>query len=447
MTERWRRSLDALGRSEPEARDLRERALRGPRLPDPPRRQGSVLVAGALSIALALASFSVLRNAFREGPDRPPVQTPSQSETGRLDPEELCDVPAYDPNVAVLGDDSSSVFGAMGPRQVPLEVLEGPGASASSIVGPATEALRSYLAGPQAVNAPSDGWRTIAQTADEVIFAAPPDGGYSDWWVTRFTMTGGAWKSRETELVEQHLTPAQAGHGLRLEWTDEVVLRDGVWTSSLTLVNDRGAAWAYGEDAPELWGRARVFDPETGAEIGHAAEAVGGRGTGAELGAGERRPLPLSLGGALPDLGPGVRDLIACVPELGLASPVGTLRVVENPIVRTVDVLTYPYRGVGMAALGGGRLMVHNGCLAVADRSPRPIYVVWPDGYTMVSRQEVSVLIDAVGREVSRLGDEVTLGGGYVPLAHVDAATIDGLPEACRTGGQGYFLTTGLADG
>jgi hypothetical protein len=447
MTERWRRSLDALGRSEPEALDLRERALRGPRLPDPPRRQGSVLVAGALSIALALASFSVLRNAFREGPDRPSVQTPSHSETGRLDPEELCDVPAYDPNVAVLGDDSSSVFGAMGPRQVPSEVLEGPGASASSIVGPATEALRSYLAGPQAVNAPSDGWRTIAQTADEVIFAAPPDGGYSDWWVTRFTMTGGEWKSRETELVEQHLTPAQAGHDLRLEWTDEVVLRDGVWTSSLTLVNDRGAAWAYGEDAAELWGRARVFDPETGAEIGHAAEAVGGWGPAAELGAGEGRPLPLSLGGALPDLGPGVHGLIACVPELGLASPLGTLRVVENPVVRTVDVLTYPYRGVGMAALGGGRLMVHNGCLAVADRSPRPIYVVWPDGYTMVSRQEVSVLIDAVGREVSRLGDEVTLGGGYVPLEYVDAATIDGLPEACRTGGQGYFLTTGLADG
>jgi hypothetical protein len=100
-----------------------------------------------------------------------------------------------------------------------------------------------------------------------------------------------------------------------------------------------------------------------------------------------------------------------------------------------------------MTALGGGRLVVHNGCLAVADRSPRPIYVVWPDGYTMVFRQEVSVLIDAVGREVSRLGDEVTLGGGYVPLEHVDAATIDGLPEACRTGGQGYFLTTGLADG
>jgi hypothetical protein len=260
-------------------------------------------------------------------------------------------------------------------------------------------------------------------------------------------MTGGEWKSRETELVDQHLTPAQAGHDLRLEWTDEVVLRDGVWTSSLTLVNDRGAAWAYGGDAAELWGRARVFDPETGAEIGHAAEAVGGWGPGAELGAGEGRPLPLSLGGTLPDLGTGPHDLIACVPELGLASPLGTLRVVENPVVRTVDVLTYPYRGDGMAALGGGRLVVHNGCLAVADRSPRPIYVLWPDGYTMVSRQQVTVLIDAVGREVSRLGDEVTLGGGYVPLEHVDAATIEGLPEACRTGGQGYFLTSGLADG
>jgi hypothetical protein len=94
-----------------------------------------------------------------------------------------------------------------------LEVLEGPGAPASSIVGPATEALRAYLAGPQAVDAPSDGWRAIAETPDEVIFAAPPDGGYSDWWVTRFTMNEGEWKSRETELVDSTARRRSSGMG------------------------------------------------------------------------------------------------------------------------------------------------------------------------------------------------------------------------------------------
>src|SRR5919106_6053452 len=112
MTDRWRRSLDALGRSEPDAHDIRDRALRGRRLPDPPRRKGPALVGGALSLALALASFSVLRDAFGEGSDPPSPQTPSQQEEGAHDPEEICDVPTFDPSVALLGDDSSSVFGA-----------------------------------------------------------------------------------------------------------------------------------------------------------------------------------------------------------------------------------------------------------------------------------------------------------------------------------------------
>jgi hypothetical protein len=111
-------------------------------------------------------------------------------------------------------------------------------------------------------------------------------------------------------------------------------------------------------------------------------------------------------------------------------------------------VLTYVFDGASMAALGGGRLVIHNGCLAVADRAPRPIYVLWPDGYSLVYReQEVPVLIDPVGREVARLGDEVTLGGGYVPFDNADEATIAGIPDACRTQGEGYFLTSGLAAG
>ena len=390
----------------------------------------------------------MLRNAFREGPDRPPVQTPSQSETGRLDPEELCDVPAYDPNVAILGDDSSSVFGAMGPRQVPLEVLEDPGASASSIVGPATEALRSYLAGPQGVNAPSDGWRTIAQTADEVIFAAPPDGGYSDWWVTRFTLTDGAWTARESELVDQHQTAAQLGRGLSLTWGETTVVDDGAWGSTLHLNNDRGASWSSGEGGYELWGVAHVFDPETGGEMGHAAQSVGGWGVESVLALGETVRLPLSLGGALTALESGHEyDVVACVPELGLASPVGKLRVAEHPMA-SARVLTYPFEGASMLALGGGRLMIHDGCLAVAGRSPRPIYVLWPDGYSLVYRQhEEPVLIDPVGREVARLGETIMLGGGYVPLENAGPITIGGIPPTCRAGGEGYFLTSGLADG
>jgi hypothetical protein len=451
MTERWRRSLDALGRSEPNAHDIRERALEGRRLPDPPRRNGPAFLAGALSLALAETSFGVLRDAFREGPERvASPETPSPGVAGALDPAEICDVPAFDPSVALLGDGSASVFGVTGPVEFPLEVLEASGRAASAIEGPAADALRSFLEDPQATHAPSDGWRAIAESPDEVIFAAPPDGGYSDWWVTAFTLTDGVWTARESELVDQHQTPAQRGWHMRLSWGETTVVDDGVWGSTLLLTNDRGASWSSGTDGYELWGDAHVFDPETGREVGHAARSVGGWGVETTLASGEVVRLPLSLGGALSALGSGEEyNIVACVPQLGLASPVGTLRVAEHPMA-SARVLTYPFEGSSMLALGGGRLVIHNGCLAVAGGTPRPIYVLWPDGYSLVYRalaQEVAVLIDPVGREVARLGDQVTLVGGYVPLEGADQATIEGIPDACRTQSEGYFLTSGLAEG
>jgi hypothetical protein len=448
MTERWRRSLDALGRLEANPDDLRERVLRGRRLPDPPRKRGSAILAGTLSLALAATSFGVLRDAFREEPEPLRSGTPSPSVEGTLDPADICDVPAYDPSVAILGDDSASVFGAIGPREFPVEVLEAPGLPASTLDGPAATALRAYLEDPQARYAPSEGWRAIAEAPEEVIFAAPPDGGYSDWWVTRFTSTDDGWMPRETELVDQHQTPAQLGRELRLEWTGDVIFDRGGWGSTLALTNQRGERWATGEDGYELWGRVHVFEPASGAEVGHVAQTVGRWGPSPELGPGESFQLPISLGGSLADLDPHhTYDAVACVPELGLASPVGTIRVEENTTDGTVRVLTYPDSGFAMQALGGGRLVNHDGCLAVADRSPRPIYVLWPDGYSMVYRQhEVPVLIDAVGREVARLGEEVTLGGGYVPPDNAEQATIGGVPDTCRAPDEGYFLTSGLAE-
>jgi hypothetical protein len=160
--------------------------------------------------------------------------------------------------------------------------------------------------------------------------------------------------------------------------------------------------------------------------------------------------IPLSLGGSLPDLEDHTTyEVIACVPELGLASPVGSLNVVENPTVRTIRVLTYPYTGVGMDALAFGQLVWARGCLAIADSAedPHPIYVLWPDGYALIYRHvEIAVLIDPVGREIARLGHRVQLGGGGVMLEQAKTATIGGLPSSCGTSG-GYFLTSGVAGG
>ena len=451
MPERWRRKLDALGRLEPDTSRLRDRALHGPRHPDPAPSPARPLIAGVVAIALAVGSFGLLRTTFGGERERSDLGSPSPPvAVGTApDPNDVCDVPTYDPGIALLGDDSSSVFGTTGPREISLSALETAGEPATSIEGPAADALRSYLSDPGSRNAPADGWRAIVEGPDEVIFAAPPSGGYADWWVTRFTMSPDGWVPRETELVDQHRTPAQLGRGLSLTWGGTTVVDDGVWGSTLELANDREASWSSGEDGYELWGIAHVFDTGTGGEVGHAARTVGGWGVATTLVSGEAVKLPLSLGGALLALDPGqVYDVVACVPQLGLASPVGTVRVAEHSMP-SADVLTYPFEGVAMLALGGGRLVLHNGCLAVESASTdrRPTYVLWPDGTALVYRDgDRPVLIDAVGDEIAELGDEVTLGGGYVPPENADAATIGGIPDACRTGGDGYFITSGLAD-
>ncbi|HEY7401112.1 MAG TPA: hypothetical protein VH989_09465 [Actinomycetota bacterium] len=360
-----------------------------------------------------------------------------------LDPVAICDVPEYDPNVAVLGDDFSSVFGEVGPRTFPLGLLEAAGDPGSTIQGAAADALRLYLASPEARNAPADGWRAIDETADEVIFAAPPNGGYSDWWVVRFEREGEVWHPRETELVDQSITPAQRGHQLELSWSGDVAFEDGSWNSGLILTNDRERAWSADEQAPAIWGQAHVFDAATGMEVGRTAQTVGEWGTGISVPASDSVEVPLSLGGQLGALDPGAFDVVACVPQLGLASPVGSLRVIDEPTTTNTRVLTYSYTGIAMTALGGGILVDHNGCLAVAESQddPRPTYVLWPDGYALVTRDGRTVLIDAVGTEVAQMGDEIQLGGGYGSFE----GAIGDVPESCRSGGQGYFIAGGPA--
>jgi hypothetical protein len=47
-------------------------------------------------------------------------------------------------------------------------------------------------------------------------------------------------------------------------------------------------------------------------------------------------------------IGPGTYSIVACVPELALASPVGTLRVLDNARATDVHVITYAVNGTSM---------------------------------------------------------------------------------------------------
>jgi hypothetical protein len=105
-------------------------------------------------------------------------------------------------------------------------------------------------------------------------------------------------------------------------------------------------------------------------------------------------------------------------------------------------VLTYPDSGVSMQALGGGQLVIHNGCIAVADSADgrRPTYVLWPDGYVLIHRNvKTAVLIDPVGTEIARLGETVTLVGGYNPLENADPVVISGIPATAGPAMRGTW--------
>ena len=437
MRERLRDALGAIDRVEPDRGHLRDLAAGGPRMSDPMGGGGRRVVALVVGLALAGASIALVVTTFRRDATAPTGPTPSAaaSPSTAIDRATVCAAPLYDPDVALLVGNETVEY--------PRAVLEGPGSDPDDLEGPAADALRAHLATPALVHAPEGGWRAIAESGERVTYAAPADIGDLDWWVVDLVRRGDGWRAGE-EIVEQRPTPAQLGLGLRLEWTGQVVVEDGGWTSTLRVVNEREEAWTW--DHFGLWGLVHVFDPDTGKELadGSGIFPVGEASFAVEPGMAAE--LPLALGGVATGLPPGSHDIVACVPQLALASPVSTLRVVDGPAeVAGVDLLTYTHTGGGMDALARGRLTVDNGCLAI-DSGGRSTYVVWPEGYALVDRGGRTVLIDPVGREVAGLGEDVSLGGGFLSARHIEGSVHGGLPDPCRVGGEGYFLAWAFPD-
>jgi hypothetical protein len=299
------------------------------------------------------------------------------------------------------------------------------------------------LADPKAGNAPTDGWREIASSSTAVTFAAPlhPD----VWWVEAFEERNGVWRMVDEELADRRPTAAQRGHGLELRWDADLVFDGSRWNPALTIVNDRPSTWI--DDGGEFWADAHVFDRATGEEV---ALGEGGIAAGVskryEVSSGDTASIPVALGPKIGSLARVTYDLVACIPALGLASPVGTLRVDDTAAV-DIHVLTYHFTGAAMTALAFGKLADVNGCLGLEREgdSTHATYLLWPDGYALVERDGRTVLLDPVGNEVAALGDEVSLGGGGAPLRLIEDSVIGGIPESCRIGGEGYFITSGVA--
>src|SRR4051794_6401812 len=450
MTERWRDALGRLGREEPDGERIRGLAEGGPRMPEVDPGSGGGrrrILAAALALAVAAGSIAFAAAVFRggttpgpgattPGPVTPPAtDVPTTAGTSapatsipvispQLDPAAICDVPAYDPDVTLLVGNE--------PVEYPMSVLRDPGVPASELDGPAVDALVARLADPAAVHAPTDGWRRIASDTRLETFAAPLRPGV--WWIESFAAGPQAsWRLADEEIVEQQKTPAQLGLGLQLLWTGDVVYERGRWNDPLVVVNDPQRPDSV--DVAASWADVHIYD-ENNNEVAPSGPAVGSLPTTTRLAPGGTLPVPVALGAKIGPSLAGTFSVVACVPELGLASPVGTLHASDVVTLVDTHVLTYHFTGTAMDALAIGTLSDVNGCLGLRhDGSADTSYVIWPEGYALVPRDGGIVLINPVGEEVASVGDEVSLGGGGAPIRLVEDSVIGGIPDSCRTGG------------
>jgi hypothetical protein len=391
----------------------------------------AVLVAAVLGIALVAGSLYLVRDLGQRdgGPSRVPS---SAGPAAMVDPQKVCDVPAYDPSISLLVGDETAPY--------PNRFLDKPGAPASALLAYGADQLRAFLATHEAANAPSDGWRMIQNTLRTVAFAAP-DPGFSDgWWLVAFELDGSTWHRTDFEIVSRTPTPAQRGRDLSLHWTDDVELAAGTWNDPLELVNTGPDAKAYGPS--DLAAIPHVFTDD-GEEVAVGAVVPSGVDGSDQLAPGEQTAMPIALTATLPSLEPGSYQVVACVPRLALASTIGGLDVVSTGVAPDLALMTYPSNGAGMTALAFGTLSNVDGCLAIQARH-QVSYLVMPDGYAVVERSGRQVLIGPTGDEQAVMGEDVSLGGGYTPPPFDNPRSTIDVPPACVSDKGGYFVASGV---
>ena len=87
-----------------------------------------------------------------------------------------------------------------------------------------------------------------------------------------------------------------------------------------------------------------------------------------------------------------------------------------------------------MEALLVGKLIVKDGCLRVsASEGDRGHLIIWQPDYFLNSNEGVTEILDRNGQVVARVGEEIRIGGGEVPLAEdLQQQLREPLPEQCE---------------
>jgi hypothetical protein len=85
----------------------------------------------------------------------------------------------------------------------------------------------------------------------------------------------------------------------------------------------------------------------------------------------------------------------------------------------------------GGQAVAGGTLTSRNGCLTVSGYDS-PLYVVWPNGYSLAEEGDDVWLVDESGDRIARIGDYVLMDGESRDLARAESEVVGGIPSSCE---------------
>jgi len=94
------------------------------------------------------------------------------------------------------------------------------------------------------------------------------------------------------------------------------------------------------------------------------------------------------------------------------------------------------------AALGQGKLVVEDGCLAMTGASQPPSFILWPPTFELREGRDGIEVVDGDGDLVAGVGEAVQLGGGWMSLTAAQDLTDGRVPEACRVDGERYFIAS-----
>jgi hypothetical protein len=96
---------------------------------------------------------------------------------------------------------------------------------------------------------------------------------------------------------------------------------------------------------------------------------------------------------------------------------------------------------VSFDAVTSGTLIEERGCLFLQEAgSPRPTFLIWPQGFGAVWRGDRLVVTDSAGAVFAEVGGQVTVGGGRLGAKHVAKFTEPDATGLC--GASRYWVVS-----